>query len=108
MEYCPTDEMTADIGTKPLQGSKFRKFRDRLLNNTAAHYAIPLASDPQECVETCNHVQGSVDEQTTSSHDSTSETSRTGSDTNEWILVTRGKHGGNLKNAEDERNRTIS
>ena len=30
--YCPTDDMIADVLTKPLQGSKFRKFRKLLLN----------------------------------------------------------------------------
>ena len=30
--YCPTDDMVADIFTKPLQGGKFRKFRKLLLN----------------------------------------------------------------------------
>ncbi|CAJ1959786.1 unnamed protein product [Cylindrotheca closterium] len=28
IEYCPTDNMIADFMTKPLQGEKFRKFRD--------------------------------------------------------------------------------
>ena len=32
VEYCPTDEMTADFLTKPLQGSKFREFRKQILN----------------------------------------------------------------------------
>ena len=32
IKYCHTDEMTGDFFTKPLQGSKFRKFRDRILN----------------------------------------------------------------------------
>ena len=30
--YCPTDEMVADFFTKPLQGSKFTRFRDQILN----------------------------------------------------------------------------
>jgi hypothetical protein len=32
IEYCPTGEMTGDFFTKPLQGSPFRKFRDRVMN----------------------------------------------------------------------------
>ena len=31
IEYCPTDVMWADFMTKPLQGEKFRKFRDKIL-----------------------------------------------------------------------------
>jgi hypothetical protein len=31
IEYCPTDEMIADFMTKPLQGEKFRYFRDAIL-----------------------------------------------------------------------------
>ena len=27
MKFCPTDKMIADFMTKPLQGSKFKKFR---------------------------------------------------------------------------------
>ena len=30
--HCPTEEMIGDFLTKPLQGSKFRKFRDLILN----------------------------------------------------------------------------
>ena len=30
--YCPTEEMIADFFTKPLQGSKFIRFRDQILN----------------------------------------------------------------------------
>jgi hypothetical protein len=33
IEYCPTDAMLADFMTKPLQGEKFRKFRDMILGN---------------------------------------------------------------------------
>jgi hypothetical protein len=32
IEYCPTGEMDADFLTKPLQGSAFRKFRNRIMN----------------------------------------------------------------------------
>ena len=32
VEYCPTDEMIADFSMKPLQGSKFTRFRDQILN----------------------------------------------------------------------------
>ena len=31
VEYCPTDELTSDFMTKPLQGVKFVKFRDDIL-----------------------------------------------------------------------------
>ena len=31
IEHCPTDEMIGDFMTKPLQGEKFRKFRDLIL-----------------------------------------------------------------------------
>jgi len=30
--YCPTDDMVGDFFTKPLQGGKFRKFRNLILN----------------------------------------------------------------------------
>jgi len=32
MVYCPTGDMLADLLTKPLQGSQFRRFRDAILN----------------------------------------------------------------------------
>ena len=32
IEYCPTDKMVGDYLSKPLQGSKFRKFRTSILN----------------------------------------------------------------------------
>ncbi len=31
IEYCPTDDMVGDFHTKPLQGEKFRKFRNDIL-----------------------------------------------------------------------------
>ena len=30
VSYCPTDDMIADFFTKPLQGSKFLRFRDTI------------------------------------------------------------------------------
>jgi hypothetical protein len=47
IEYCPTDEMTGDYFTKPVQGAKFRKFRTRIMN--LKHN--PMLHPPQECVE---------------------------------------------------------
>ena len=31
MKYCPTEQMTADYFTKPLQGTLFRKLRDFIM-----------------------------------------------------------------------------
>jgi hypothetical protein len=31
IQYCPTDKMTADYMTKPLQGKKFTKFRNEIM-----------------------------------------------------------------------------
>ena len=36
MEYCPTGDMVADFFTKPLQGSLFRKLRDKIMNADSA------------------------------------------------------------------------
>lgn len=49
VEYCPTEDMLADIFTKPLQGSLFRKLRDRLLNVDSTNFGSPQV-DSQECV----------------------------------------------------------
>ena len=35
INYVPTDEMISDILTKPLQGSKFRYLRDKLLGTSS-------------------------------------------------------------------------
>ena len=32
LEYCPTDEMIGDSFTKPMGGSKFRYFRNTIMN----------------------------------------------------------------------------
>ena len=39
IEYCPTDEMTGDFHTKPLQGEKFRGFRNNVLGKREEHNA---------------------------------------------------------------------
>ena len=46
--YCPTNDMTGDVNTKPLQGSKFRRFRDDMLNIPPNQTAVA----GQERVET--------------------------------------------------------
>ena len=33
VKYCPTDDMVADFFLKPLQGSKFHKLRDLIMNS---------------------------------------------------------------------------
>ena len=50
IKYCPTDDMLADYYTKPVQGSKCRKFRQRILN-------LPHNPNfsPQECVAASPH-----------------------------------------------------
>ncbi len=47
IEYCLTDEMIADYMTKPLVGSKFKLFRDLIMNLSGKHHCIKQ----QECVE---------------------------------------------------------
>ena len=46
LAYCPTDAMVADYFTKPLQGTKFRKFCTMIMNYQDP--ALELMS--QECV----------------------------------------------------------
>ena len=33
IDYCPTDDMTGDYMTKPLQGTKFKKFRSEIMGH---------------------------------------------------------------------------
>ena len=32
VQYCPTENMSADFFTKPFQGAVFKKFRDQVMN----------------------------------------------------------------------------
>jgi hypothetical protein len=48
VDYCPTDDMIADFFTKPLQGSKYRRFRNLILN-LGSHDIVDTC---KECVET--------------------------------------------------------
>ena len=56
IRYCPTDDMIGDFFTKPLQGSKFRRFRNIIMNCSYDEYGpvnmdkilIPTASNKQE------------------------------------------------------------
>jgi hypothetical protein len=55
VEYCPTEDMLADIFTKPLQGNAFHKFRNAVLNMQPCLTADPhmgrTTHGSQECVE---------------------------------------------------------
>jgi hypothetical protein len=46
IDYCSTDEMTADYNTKPVVGRKFALFRVRIMNLSGKHHLI----EQEECV----------------------------------------------------------
>jgi hypothetical protein len=46
VKHCPTDEMIGDYMTKPLVGSKFKRFRDLIMNLSGIYHQI----GQQECV----------------------------------------------------------
>ena len=56
IRYCPTDDMNGDFFTKPLKGSKFRRFRNIIMNCSYDEYGpvnmdkirMPTASNKQE------------------------------------------------------------
>jgi KUP system potassium uptake protein len=54
VKYCPTDDMIADFYTKPLNGSKFRKFRNLIMNcgndvddDTPTPLCVPITEVPK-------------------------------------------------------------
>jgi hypothetical protein len=51
IEYCPTGEMLADYFTKPLQGSLFIKFRNRILNIDPSDIPEDDTSGPRSVLE---------------------------------------------------------
>jgi hypothetical protein len=51
IEYCPTEEMLADFFTKPLQGSLFVKFRNRILNIDPADEQDTESAEPRSVLE---------------------------------------------------------
>jgi hypothetical protein len=55
VEYCPTDAMIADYMTKPVVGSKYKIFRDRIMNLSNKHHRI---CGQQECVGDSTTVKG--------------------------------------------------
>jgi hypothetical protein len=50
VEYCNTDDMIGDFFTKPVQGSKFRKFQTIVLNLPSKDKSINQSTATQECV----------------------------------------------------------
>jgi hypothetical protein len=40
VKYCPIGEMIGDYMTKPLVGSKFKKFRDLIMNLTGIYHQV--------------------------------------------------------------------
>lgn len=55
IEYCNTDNMMGDFFTKPLQGKKFKRFRDQIMNiplnsKYSAEYRSVLNNDEEEVV----------------------------------------------------------
>jgi hypothetical protein len=51
IEYCSTDEMWADFFTKPLQGYKFKLFRNLIMNITDGVDSPEPSKSPQERVD---------------------------------------------------------
>ena len=46
VKHCPTDEMIGNYMTKPLVGSKFKRFRDLIMNLSGIYHQV----GQQECV----------------------------------------------------------
>jgi hypothetical protein len=45
IRYCPTDDMIGDFFTKPVQGSKFQKFRNIIMNSDYDEYGLVDPND---------------------------------------------------------------
>jgi hypothetical protein len=75
IEYCPTNEMIADILTKPLQGSQFYKLRNRMLNVQSTYEKETSSTDPsytttsQECVGTSSPMKNVTKSNVTKSNE---------------------------------------
>jgi hypothetical protein len=54
IEYCPTDDMLGDFYTKPTQGTKFTKFRNRIMGKAGHHETTSPTPVRKECVEDCD------------------------------------------------------
>ena len=52
IQHTSTHEMIADYFTKPLQGAKFLKFRNIIMNEGKKDVSSPIVvNTPKECVE---------------------------------------------------------
>ncbi len=46
VRYCPKDEMWADVFTKPLQGTEYKKFRRHMIIPLECYNKMPFAMKP--------------------------------------------------------------
>jgi hypothetical protein len=114
--YCPTDDMLADFFTKPLQGAKFWKFRNMIMN-LPSH---DVESSRKECVgtnKTCiadDVVVNRVDGPTSEVHKATTTTKQGSSnvvhngpseDTTSWVEVVR---RGRKQMIRDKNSKTVT
>jgi hypothetical protein len=115
IEHCPTEDMLADYFTKPLQGSLFRRMRDRILNidpscpyhsshRSVLEHADDLADQTRvdgqadldkECGDSQSNLSTIVEELSDNVRSDAEErtassgTVDAGTDTRSWVLVTR-------------------
>ena len=53
--YCPTDDMIADYMMKPLQGTKFEKFRNDIMGFVDPEVFCPADADDRSVLRKCVH-----------------------------------------------------
>ena len=73
LQYCPTTEMLGNYFTKPLQGTLFNKFRDRVLNTQVDPSPVPVVDHRSVLGQQRSHAteQSHRQSQATTQHDQT-------------------------------------